>query len=370
MRLRHSPQVTEEIAQGVRQLADLLYKQTNHVDTMLAICREPGFALDHAYVHIHLRGLGYEHLGVTALLDDILAEDRVAGQGRTTHRELERRWLEKIWRREADAADLYRIVARSVLGAPIDSLCSSIEDLYAFTHIVLFATDLGRRPVRLPRPRNEVAADAEAGLAAALDADNHDLAAELLWTWPMLGMAWSPVAVFAWHVVTEAQAAHGFLPGPHFNVAEADALESKAREDYILRTSYHAGLVMGILCAAALRVPHRLPSLTRSATAAQSPGVVSTATIRPRTHLAQWEREYAHVGRAHHKALTSFVMTVGLRRARDANDFVALREGIHVALQEGLVAAPATRHAAQLLRRVTLVASHTDSSVHAQVSTR
>ena len=61
----------------------------------------------------------------------------------------------------------------------------------------LYAADFGGRAVPLPRSAGELTADVEALLAACLEHDDLDLAAELLWTWPVLDLPWSPAATFA-----------------------------------------------------------------------------------------------------------------------------------------------------------------------------
>ena len=51
-----------------------------------------------------------------------------------------------------------------------------------------------------------------------------DLAAELLWTWPMLGLPWSAAAIFCFALLAEVQDSHGFLPGPGYSARTCAAL--------------------------------------------------------------------------------------------------------------------------------------------------
>src|SRR5687768_1656490 len=116
-----------------------------------------------------------------------------------------------------------------------------------------------------PRSLEDIARDAEAALAAAFDADNLDLAAELIWTWPMLRLQWSPVATFGFGILAAAQDLHGFLPGPGYSAGDYERLPSDLRDEYVLRTSYHTTLVMGFVCGAALRAALAPPTLIEPA---------------------------------------------------------------------------------------------------------
>ena len=64
-----------------------------------------------------------------------------------------------------------------MLGRPMDALGSARLDIYAFTHAVMYASDLGERRIALPRPSPAIAADAEAALAYSLDSNDFDLTA-------------------------------------------------------------------------------------------------------------------------------------------------------------------------------------------------
>jgi hypothetical protein len=92
-----------------------------------------------------------------------------------------------------------------MLGRPLDALGSTRFDVYAFTHAVMYATDLGTRRARLPRRFRDIKADAIAALAYSLDTADHDLTAEVLLTWPMLGLGWNPAATFAFRLLADAE---------------------------------------------------------------------------------------------------------------------------------------------------------------------
>ena len=89
-----------------------------------------------------------------------------------------------------------------------DVLPRDLRDASALTSAVLHATDTGLATPLLGRDGAAVVADAEALVGAALAAGRLDLAAALLWTWPMLGLPLSAGARYAVEeLVREKQAA-------------------------------------------------------------------------------------------------------------------------------------------------------------------
>ena len=268
--------------------------------------------------------------------------------------ELERRWLTAMWSGTDHDGDV-DIVGRTCMARPLDALGSATLDLYAFTHDVLFVTDMGRRSAQLPRPSNEIAADAEAALAAALDADNFDLAAELLWTWPMLGLPWSSAATFGFGILASAQDREGFLPGPGWSRAEAAGIPARFQEEYVLRTSYHATFVMGFLCAAALRPGLAPPSAVPPNAASTDSLVWILPLLRGQPREPIWQGVFDQLDAARQASLAEFVLTIAMRRARATQDLELVRECISVALRCGLLAGPAVHQALALLQRATLI---------------
>jgi len=74
----------------------------------------------------------------------------------------------------------------------MDLLNGSRDDVYAFTHALMYVTDFNIRPRRLPRRRAAILAEAEAALARCLDEQDYDLGGEVLLAWPLTGRSWSP----------------------------------------------------------------------------------------------------------------------------------------------------------------------------------
>ena len=340
------------LAEAVETLAIQLASLARGESVLVRLCSEPACAIEHATAHLYLTDIGYRDDAFGRFLQQILDGERAGGAERLPSHALEHHWLEQIRSgatatQPVDAA----LLAATCVGAPLDVLGASTLDLYAFTHVVLYATDMGRRGVAWPRPVDEIAAEAEAALATALDADNFDLAAELLWTWPMLGLPWSPAANFAFQVLAAAQDDHGFLPGPQY----AD-LAPAQRDDGMLRTSYHANVVLGILCAVAL-LPGRVPAqAVPSAPVDATPVDGLLRLLVPSARSPRWLAMQAALAPNRRAALAPFVLNIVLRRATAAHDIERVRIGLQAALEGDWADGPAVGQALALLRRVTALA--------------
>ena len=347
------------------------------------LCHDTGRALEHASAHLFLGDAGYPDEAFDRLLDELLEGEVAGGAERLPNHQLECEWLDQLRRGRVDVEPIdAELLAATCIGWPLDVLACSTLDLYMFTHVVLYASDMGRRPVRLPRPVDEVLAEAEAGLAAALDADNFDLAAELLWTWPMLDRPWSAAAVFAFDLLSTVQDEFGFLPGPEHARWAAEPVPGLARDEMVLRTSYHATLVMGMLCAATLRPGAAPPAaiasrvslvppssrgmpapLMSSASLASPPRRVAApvgdtgwlARLPPRAPTPRWQQAFERLDASRQAALTSLCFNVWFRRAA-AGDLAQLREALAGTLEHGSGDGPSARQALMRLRRTTAVA--------------
>ncbi|MBK7820481.1 MAG: hypothetical protein IPJ61_05240 [Tessaracoccus sp.] len=279
------------------------------------LCLHPGIAIDLALVPLHLRDISRSDPRVDALLDAIL-NDRLHGPERPANRQLEQLWLQSLWTGEVDSTAVDAVAHSSCLAWEFDHLSGTTDDAYAFTHAILYATDHGRRRIPLPRPVDQIVADADGILAVALAAENYDVAAEILWTWPMLHIPWSQLAVEAWHLLANIALTTGFLPGPGFDEAILDRLPAAEQDAYLLQTSYHTTLVHGMLLAAA--VGPAAPALPAFLTSRQTH--TDPATV-----------------------------TMALRRAVATADIAAIATIVRDADDSGLPATPALRQSRRLL---------------------
>jgi hypothetical protein len=137
-----------EVSAAIGTVARLLIPHARSTRMLLGVCLEPSLALDYAEAHIWLGRLGYQDLG----FDELLRQSRIAqagfGRERVPHRVLEQRWIDDIWmesmsgRRECRPSP----ALLSVLNQPIDVLGGSREDIYAFTHALMYFRDFNSAP--------------------------------------------------------------------------------------------------------------------------------------------------------------------------------------------------------------------------------
>jgi hypothetical protein len=358
--------VDPEIDERVRAVAELIIGRARSDSVVAGICLEPGLARDHALAHLVLTRLGYRDRTTDRVLIESLRTGRGLGPERLPHRELEQEWLARLLGMDADPLKPDSCLpGRSMLGRPLDVLTSTRDDIYAFTHAVMYITDLGERLVELPRAAEEIGADAEAALAYALDIDDFDLAAEVLLTWPMLRIPWSDGACIGFGVIATAADELGFVPGPSFDKEHYEGLTRYRRDDYVLTSSYHTNLVWGFLCAAALR-PRCSPQLTtRRPTGLDRVGDVILG-LDPDCNSPLWRRART-MSVERREAIAPMLLAALLRRAANAGRFATIREALQVALVTGLAEAPAPQQSAALLRRSTIVATARQNAAPLQI---
>ena len=340
-------------------LASRLVPLARNREVQAALCMDPGKALDHAMAHILLDRLGHADDAFDSLLHGAQQVGRQVGPERLPHRLIEQTWLERIWphgtpsrRRQSEA------VAASALGRPLDALKASRADLYAFTHSVLYASDMGRQRLASARRRRDIEADALVALGFALDAEDCDLTVEVLWVWPMLGLRWHPAALFALKGLIERQDSLGFLPGIGFDAQRIAGMSPEQRDRHVRATCYHTVYVMGFLCAAALRqdwLPQLAPRRPKRGTS-RGAGAAMLELLRGDKHRPEWCARLAEQSAELQDAAAPLLLSVLARRAAEASDLARLRLVLNAALQGGLASGPAPLQAAALLRRAQCLA--------------
>ena len=189
-----------DVRTRLREVAELLVPHARSERMFLGICTKPSLALDYAVAHICLTRLGYPDTRLDSVLEMI-------GESKTQLERPPHSMLEQIWAsrglqvfqpaaKQALRQTAPAVVRKSLLCQPMDLLGGSRQDVYAFTHSLIFVTDFNIRPWRLPRQRNMILADAEAALARCLDDQDYDLAGEVLLAWPLTGRSWGASAAF------------------------------------------------------------------------------------------------------------------------------------------------------------------------------
>jgi len=352
--------VDSSLRTRVDSIARLLAPHARSETVLSAICLDPGLARDHAVAHAILSRLGLPDPDVDHLLLESLAVGPMFGPERLPHRQLEQQWLQRVWSGGvAKSGPDDELVTLSMLGRPLDTLASTRDDLYAFTHSVMYWSDLGARRPDPPRPAPDIAADAEAGLAYSLDRDDFDLTAELLLTWPMLGLAWSPAATFAFGLLASVEDDLGFLPGSAFDLARYEALRGEEQSLYALLTSYHTGYVMGFLCAAALRPGCAPPAGVAPASGSQGAGQALFRQTVAADAKPRWKEAFIALAPAQQDSIAELLLAAVLRRAASCGDLRLLHDALQLAVQHNVIDGPAPRQAVALLRRCTALGAAT-----------
>ena len=137
-----------EVSAAIGTVAKLLIPHARSTRMLLGVCLEPSLALDYAEAHICLSRLGYQDLQ----FDELLRQSRNAqagfGRERVPHRVLEQRWIDGIWMESISGGSESKPsqALLSVLNQPIDVLGGSREDIYAFTHALMYVRDFNIRP--------------------------------------------------------------------------------------------------------------------------------------------------------------------------------------------------------------------------------
>lgn len=339
------------------------------------LCMDPGAAWDRAFTHLHLRALGLVGTELDPLLTSALSDPGAQGQDMLASMRLERRWLTELWdtsppvartpclpppRRSAPSRASWvpwPELSASPLGRGVDVLGVSTTDLYLLTHAAMYASDVGQRRVRAAI----TAADADAALAIALDDDNLDLACEVLWLWPMLGLPVTPTAAFGMALVEAARSRHGLVPGPDHDPIARARLSAPDQRRHDVRTSSHATLVHGMLCAALLR--HPVDAAWGSAWSRSDPslgdrgGSGHSASERVEAgRLRRWEVAHDQVDGHTRSGLAGLELTVAVRRAAAGRDLAAMHDVVERAVQARHCDLPAVAQAVGVLQRATMVA--------------
>jgi hypothetical protein len=350
-----------KIKARVEQIARMLIPYARSERILLAICLEPALALDYAHAHVCLSHLGYPDEEFDELLKQGLRAQAATGRERPPHRMLEQLWTEDLGPGSPSHSPgaIQQVAKRSLLNLPMDLLNGSRDDIYAFTHALLYFARFNGRSLRLPRPRSILHAEAEGALARCLDDEDYDLAGELLLTWPLTGKAWSPVATFGFFVLAQVEDAAGFLPAPSTRVDRLNSLQGDERLKYLLATSYHTVYVMGLLCAAALR-PRRAPPL-KVLTVRAARGFASK--ILPHLDIDEravhWRGVLDTMKELERDAIAGFLLNVAIHRKFKKRDFNGLRSLLEIGHASNLTDSPVSSQAAEMLERIaTLEGQH------------
>jgi len=342
----HRPSVESR----VNELARLLIPHARTERVLVDIALHPALAFKFAVPHILLTRLGYADASFDEFLRLCISSQVRNGQDRPPSASLERKWISCLWTGQKPDAGWRVDLLNSVLNWPIDILGGLRDDAYAFTHLFMYSTDFGFQPHRLPRRRATILGVAESLLARYIDAEDYDLAGEVLLAWPLTGAAWSPSAAFGFRVLASVEDQVGILPCGNVNHARLIRLEGHERVRYALGTAYHTAYVMGFLCAAALG-PGRVPP-----TSIAGPQCRNSCLSRLMRYVdddqGHWHSEFSSLAEREKGSLTSFVLNMAIVQKCRKHDYGAVNEILTLACDYCSASSPICRQAAELLERI------------------
>ena len=344
-------------------MARLLVPYARSKQTLLRICLEPALALDHGMAHICLARLAYGDSIVDELIQQSVTAKAGNGRERAPHRALEQQWIAAYWVGAGSALPRSgQSRLSSVLNQPMDLLAGSKDDVYAFTHVLMYLTDFGNDSGRLPRARSAILAEAEAALARCLEEQDYDLGGEVLLAWPLISTSWSPAAAFGFRVLARVEDRAGFLPTPNTRVQRLNDLSGDKRTDYLLATSYHAVYVMGLLSATVLRPGRAPPTKIFRRGAVRGSASKILACITENDANRHWREEFDQLSGYEQDALAGLLLNIALYRKVQQREFEVVHKLLTLACDLGLANTPAATQAAELLQRLATFARLTSTS--------
>lgn len=343
----------------VHEVADQVapYVRSEELLTMMRL--RPTDAPELSTGHTCLTGLGHRDPDFDHALAELLEHAPPVVPERVPWKSLEADWwarvggvLPRVGTRDAD-------LERTGLLQGLDALLARRQDIYAFTHGLMYLTDFGRHPATLPGRAGAIVDDADAALARCLDDDDFDLAGELLLTWPYLKASRTATADFALNVLTRVDDDLGFLPSLSLRIDQLEELDPEEQTYALFGEAYHTIYVMGFVAAAMLLPAGPVAGRQEPLAGGASVLLELLPDRRPRP---QWREDFERLSAPQQDELTVMLASIALRRALRANDLRLIRELLAACLDVGVVACPAVRQSAQLLRRFTPASSRSSTA--------
>jgi hypothetical protein len=331
----------------IRRVATALSSHARSPELEAALMIRPAMAAELSVAHVCLSSLGIGDARFDLVVRNAVASCPPVAE-KIPWKDIEADWLARLCPTFPRCSWLPRSIEHTLLATGLDVLSAPREELYAFTHALIYLCDFGRAEAEPPRPAATVLADAEGSLACCIDDDDFDLCAELLLSWPYLRQPRSPVAAFATGLLCRLEDAVGYLPCPGLSISALDELEPEQRTRALFDQAYHTAYTMGLLQSALL-----LPCGEAAPLPAVRPGSAKRlwASLPPRSPEPQWQVDYRSLSQPQRDSLAPMIATIGLRRALAANDLRRVTRILELCLEAGLASYPAVGQAAALLRR-------------------
>lgn len=293
----------------------------------------------HALAHFCLNDLGVKDEKLDRVARLALSSSVCAANERVPYR-----ILDAAWTRHLAFGDLeldHPAIYLSPLGVGVDLLEATINDAYAFTHALPYATDFGRLPLPSGVDRLNLLGIAEALAVKALDEDDFDLLSEVLMAPPILRLGWTPTLSFAWDVMKRVWNEFGFVPGPGVPPAPENETRTK-RVRRVLGTLYHTTFAAGLCCATMVACESVPREIQRFAGQLETPPGKGTA----------WKINWNRTSRQTQESLIFLSLAFTLRRAVESIDLSGIREVLQRAAEVDLLEHPLFIQALEMLERI------------------
>jgi len=339
-----------DVSHRIEEIAHLLAAHARSRRTLLNVALHPSAALDFAVPHVLLTKLGYCDPDFDNLVKSSLGWQTQYGHERPPFASVEQEWITSLWTGVEPGRDWRSGLLDSVMHRPLDILGGPRQNAYGFTHLIMYCTDFGNRAGRFPRRRSTILDEASSLLAKCLDEEDYDLAGELLMAWPLMGARWCPSAAFCFRVLARVEDQVGLLPGGTTKANRVSTLEGKERVRYALGTGYHTALVMGLLCAAALR-PGRAPSLRIVGPKCERSFLDQLLGCIDRDQ-GHWQPELSELTDSERNALAPLLLDIAIAQKCRKHEYEAVSQLLVAASQHGMANSTLCGQAALLLERL------------------
>ncbi|MGH8961436.1 MAG: DUF6895 family protein [Jatrophihabitantaceae bacterium] len=313
------------------------------------VAMRPSRASAHLLAHGCLQQIGCTDDGFDELARAALSATAAGACERAPYRLLDIAWIRHLL---LDDAELdHPALALSPIAKGVDLVGTSIEDAYAFSHALPYATDFGRCALPEWADLRWLSELADALVLKALDEDDLDLLGELLMAPALLRTPWSDLQRFGLRVLSDTWRYFGFVPGP--GLPEAASAESVAEtRRRVLGTVYHTTLVGGLLVATLLSTgywPSDAPTDGRPAGPTQAlPAVVPNGATRV------WERVWQRLEPVEQARLAVVPAAMALHRAVAGTDVVTMVHALNSGAVDELPGALVTQ-VAELVNRLAVL---------------
>jgi hypothetical protein len=340
------------IISRTRDLAERIAPLVRSERALVDIALHPALVFKFAVPHVLLTRLGYPDARVDTLLRSCANSQASNGHDRPGVAWTERRWISSLWLGDEFDPTAHSVPRGTLLDSPIDILGSLRDDAYAFTHMIFYCTDFGFRKCRLPRPRSVILEETDSLVARYLDAEDYDLAAELLLSWPLTGATWSASAAFGFRVLAGLEKQAGILPCGNLSARRLAEADGEQRTRYALGTAYHTAYVMGLLCAASLQPGKAPPTTIRG----RRFDIASLRAVQGflLDDQGHWQAEFDQLSEAEQLALTPLVLDIAIMQACRTHDYERLKDLLQLAFEHRIAKSPMCMQAVELLERLAI----------------